>query len=182
MRSTIVLSLLTVVSITVASEASANSNGQEGINGQWSAIIPGPAQERTFSEPSEDMVAAPLPESPCRFWEFMVNITVGTFDWRRTALAICADYHTFKADPSREMPDSLEAAYEFLGIYQQAWKDRQVERDRLYEVWQALPEETPEREAARLEVQKLNFTDDTKKQMAEDTGLLLVLEAIENGY
>lgn len=183
MRSTIVLSLLTVVSITVGGQASANSNGEDGKNG-WSDIIgqevlPG-AGISEWPETDEDGKGIRR-DGPCHFFESMVNMSVGTFDWRRNALNVCYDYFIYERD-GRKRPETLTAAYAMLEQYQGVWKDRQVERDGLVGVWLALPDGSAEREAARKKVEALNFTDDAKKEMAESIGLLMVLEAVENGY
>ncbi len=178
MRSTIVLSLLTVVSITVATEASANSNGMIGLNGDLPVAVTNTAPLADDHDP--DGYVEP---GPCWWWKNMVNMSVGTFDWRRTAARVCLDYYEFK-EAGKELPDGLVAAFDFLAVYEQAWKDRQVARDAAYNAWKDHPglETSPEKLALRQAQRDLDFTETAKLEMAEETGLLMVLQSIENGY
>lgn len=168
---------LTLVTL-FAGDASANSNGQIGVNGDLAnsttqtAPLPDDYDPDAYEEPG-----------PCKWWENMVNSMVGSFDWRRTALAVCQDFHNWNEEVRGPKPDGLVAGYEFLDVYVQAWKDRQVARDAAYVIWRDMPmDDLTAKDNARREIEKLNFTEPAKKQMAEETGLLMVLEELENGY
>lgn len=116
----------------------------------------------------------------CGFWEQKVSRNTGSFAWQRTALRVCYDYHRFQKD-GKPISERLEAGMGALNHMEEVWNDRSdLFLD--YQLAARLEFDLIKKTILELEAAKLKFSDDTPQEMADQLGVLLVLESLEQGY
>lgn len=123
------------------------------------------------------------PANPCEWWNDRLNSGLSTFAWQRHAYIVCKDYHSWDiTHPKKPKPDSLIAAWDVLEEYKRAF----IKRTDMYLLLGRLamyaPSHEEEKEIERYRKEKFLFNPKTPDILAEEVGLLLVLESIENGY
>lgn len=114
----------------------------------------------------------------CDFWQ--TNRNDPSFGWKATSYRVCLDYHQFKREGKR-ISEKLEAGMAALNDVQREFETRSDYRLDLLR--KADKTDDPVKAAAlEAEAYALNFTPNTKYEMVEARGLLIILEYLEQGY
>jgi len=123
------------------------------------------------------------PPDPCEWWIGKVNSSLSTFAWQRQALVVCRDYHNWEAlYPGTTKPDGLIAAWPIMEAYQAAWTKRSDTYLLLGRLALNAPTKAEEEAIQKFRDEHFKFNPGTQDELAEEVGLLMVLEAILNGY
>lgn len=114
------------------------------------------------------------PDDPCLFWKTEADKrNMPTFGWRKQGYFACQEY-----EKSIEPSDILKAVKASLVDFEQIVADRQIA------FFEALRKATDEGKACSQvdSCYALNLRPESIDRLAEETGLILVLEATSGGY